>query len=60
MIDIYSGNGTYPILDIIGTYTDNTYVLYYIFDHETKKIKTTEERISAIENRDPYWFKHRF
>lgn len=53
-ISLSDGTGRYPILDIIGKFTNNRYKLYLAFNVCTESIKrlTYEEVSSKIENND--------
>jgi hypothetical protein len=56
-MEICDGRGRYPILDLIGEYSDNTYVLYVVFGKDVgilnkQKSFTNSELVSKVENDD--------
>jgi hypothetical protein len=58
-ISFCDGNGKFPILDIIASYTNNRYSLYLIFGiNFTAQEFTEEEVVAKVENNDFKYITH--
>lgn len=59
-ISLCDGNGKFPLLDIIASYTNNKYSLYLAFGINIKSTEnfTEEEVVAKVENNDFKYIKH--